>query len=75
MHEIVYTVRVMGEGGYFHTRRIYRTIRAAKAAATRIMRNLGAGISAAGAQVYAVESNCYASAELVASRGYFTKWE
>ena len=74
MFEIVYTVRVMGEGGYFYPRRIYKTASAAKAAATRIMRNLGADIVGAGAQVYAAESNCYAPAELIASRGYFTNW-
>lgn len=73
-----YVARVVGEGGYFTLRgrdgkrQCYRTLKAAKAAATRKMWDLGPVVSDC-AQVIELENG--APAYLVAMRYYNTAWK
>lgn len=79
-----YYARVMGAAGWctlaeyrhsYRETRYFKTLAAAKAAATRVMRNIGcADVPGAGAQVYEFESGAVDRAYRVASRGYFTEW-
>ena len=79
MTDTSYTVRIMGEGGLFIVNeggrvKYYGTLRAAKAAATRIMRRLGGDIVGAGAWVFEHTDGRWDSLRLIAERGYFTEW-
>ena len=79
MTDTSYTVQVMGEGGLFIANeggrvKYYGTLRAAKAAATRIMRRLGGDIVGAGARVFEHTDGRWCSLRLVAERGYSTEW-
>lgn len=79
MTDTSYTVRVMGEGGFAmaceggHVK-YYGTLKAAKAAATRIMHRLGGDIVGAGAWIFEHTDGYWDSQRLVAERGYSTNW-